>query len=178
MRKKRRITLTLVRELITYDAESGVLRWRYRDRSYFSSTRSWASWNTKHAGKVAFTARDTWGHKHGRLLGRRYAAHRLIFFWMTGRWPLVVDHIDHDRTNNRWENLRDVSAGENAQNRSLHSNNTSGACGVHYQQDAGYVAALAGRYLGVFQGFDEAVAVRTAAQIAAGFAEGHGAPRA
>jgi HNH endonuclease len=97
---------------------------------------------------------------------------------MTARWPLIVDHIDHDRTNNKWENLRDVTAEQNPQNRSLHSNNRSGACGVHYQRDAGYVAALAGRYLGAFgEQFDEAVAARQAAQIVAGFSATHGAPR-
>jgi hypothetical protein len=99
---------------------------------------------------------------------------------MTGRRPFgVIDHINHNRADNRWVNLRDISAEENAQNRLVHSNNTSGACGVHYQTDAGYVAALAGKYLGAFgEEFDEAVAVRRAAQIAAGFSLTHGAPRA
>lgn len=47
-------------------------------------------------------------------------AHRLAVYLMTGRWPdrnLFVDHIDGDRTNNKWSNLRVVNAVENARNR-------------------------------------------------------------
>jgi len=44
-------------------------------------------------------------------------AHRVIFLWMTGRWPEgVIDHIDGNRLNNKWENLRDVSQTTNIYN--------------------------------------------------------------
>ncbi len=45
-------------------------------------------------------------------------AHRLAFALMTGQWPNIVDHINRDRSDNRWSNLRDVTQRENAKNRS------------------------------------------------------------
>lgn len=48
---------------------------------------------------------------------REYRAARLAFFWMTGRWPdQFVDHIDGDRANDRWANLRPASFSQNAAN--------------------------------------------------------------
>lgn len=46
------------------------------------------------------------------------SAHRFAFLWMTGAWPIgVVDHINGDRHDNRWCNLRDVTVEQNASNR-------------------------------------------------------------
>ena len=43
--------------------------------------------------------------------GARCRANRLAWLLMTGDWPRhVIDHKDHDRTNNRWLNLRDITA--------------------------------------------------------------------
>lgn len=38
-----------------------------------------------------------------------FRAHRLAFLYMTGEWPKSdVDHIDMDRKNNKWANLREA----------------------------------------------------------------------
>lgn len=40
-------------------------------------------------------------------------SHHVAFVWMSGRYPSLVDHIDGDKANNRWANLREVSVSEN-----------------------------------------------------------------
>ncbi|HDR2785777.1 TPA: HNH endonuclease, partial [Enterobacter sichuanensis] len=37
---------------------------------------------------------------------KRYRAHRLAIFYMTGRWPKAVDHKNRIRNDNRWCNIR------------------------------------------------------------------------
>jgi HNH endonuclease len=173
MRKK--LTQNICRELLAYDPASGVLTWKRRARHWFKSDRSFNSWNSKHAGRPALVSRDTHGHLHGHVLGQLRSAHRVIFLWMTGRWPFgVIDHIDHDRTNNKWENLRDVPAEENARNKALRSDNSSGQTGIR-QSGNSWVAQIGNEYLGSFDSFDEACAERMAEQIERGFAPGHGA---
>lgn len=63
--------------------------------------------------------------------GQRFASHRLAWFYMTGKWPvLTLDHADLDKQNNRWENLREASFGQNAANQKASSKNKSGHKGV------------------------------------------------
>ena len=54
--------------------------------------------------------------------GVRYTflAHRLAYALHTGHHPThEIDHLDHDRTNNRWENLRDATRSQNTAYRDL-----------------------------------------------------------
>ena len=52
------------------------------------------------------------------MLDRKsYLAHRIIWKWMTGDDPpQLIDHINHDTHDNRWENLRLAAFTENSQN--------------------------------------------------------------
>lgn len=54
-----------------------------------------------------------------------YLAHRLAWFYMTGTWPDLIDHIDGNRNNNRWDNLRLGSASLNGLNLQKPLNNTT-----------------------------------------------------
>jgi len=40
--------------------------------------------------------------------------HRIAFAIMEGRWPHLIDHINGDKNDNSWRNLREVSSRENA----------------------------------------------------------------
>ena len=62
-----------------------------------------------------------------------YSLHRLIFAMHNGYFPLLVDHIDRNKLNNKIENLREATKSENNINAGLRKINTSGYKGVHYQ---------------------------------------------
>lgn len=61
-----------------------------------------------------------------------YKAHRLAFLAMTGSLPNgQIDHINGDRSDNRWCNLREVSFNGNVHNqRKAQKTNKSGLLGV------------------------------------------------
>jgi hypothetical protein len=56
--------------------------------------------------------------------------HQLFFKYEVG---LMADHINNKSFDNRFENIRIVTASENNRNRTIHSNNTSGKQGVSYR---------------------------------------------
>jgi hypothetical protein len=65
---------------------------------------------------------------------RIYRAHRLAWFYMKGEWPSIIDHIDSDRKNNKWNNLRLATTSQNAQNVGLTRRNKSGLKGAFWHK--------------------------------------------
>lgn len=107
--------------IIDYDPETGRFTWKRTRRGRFAK-----------AGETAGNIRKD-GYRGIVISGRRYLAHRLAWFYMTGDWPaLEVDHIDTDRDNNRWSNLREATRSQNNANERLRGCNTSGVKGVSY----------------------------------------------
>jgi len=71
------------------------------------------------------------GYRTISIDGKNYLAHRLAYFYMMGEWPSeYIDHIDGDPHNNKWENLRPVSAQQNAWNKKRKYNSYTGIKGV------------------------------------------------
>jgi hypothetical protein len=100
---------------------------------------------------------------------KRYLAHRLAVLAMTGKMPeKVVDHINRNRTDNRWTNLRCVSQVENAHNQDREAKrNSTGFVGVHRWQGryrAKIVVNHKQKHLGTFDYPDLAAAAYTAAK--------------
>jgi hypothetical protein len=163
---------------------AGTMTWRARTPEMFSHCErpehACAAWNARYAGKEAFTTDHNEGYRVGKIFGRTYRAHRVIWAMTTGAWPEdQIDHINGDPADNRIENLRAVTQSENLRNAALPRNNTSGAMGVGWHKPAGkWQAQIRGNgkqiNLGLFTNKDDAIAARAAAEKKYGFHENHG----
>lgn len=100
---------------------------------------------------------------------KRYSAHRLAWLYMTGKWPEAeIDHIDRDKHNNVFANLRECTREQNAYNLPPLSNNKCGIKGVFRYKHGSWGAHIRanGRtmYLGSFGTMEQAVFVRREAE--------------
>ncbi len=188
MTKKRKLpSPRVLRRLLSYDPETGELRWKKRPVWLFkkpsgAKTRRWRAsyWNNRYATHRAFTSKDRHGYHQGNLFNTVYRAHRLIWVLHHGTWPEAdIDHINGDRSDNRIENLRSVSRMENLQNVRLRPNNTSGIVGVSWMPKLSkwqaYINVNRKRLpLGQFKNKSDAIAARKAAEKKYGFHPNHG----
>lgn len=79
---------------------------------------------------------DGRGYIYVRFKTVLYLAHRLIYRMMVPDSidELEVDHVDEDKSNNRWKNLRAGTSSQNKYNRKHLSTNTSGYKGVTWSK--------------------------------------------
>jgi hypothetical protein len=77
-------------------------------------------WRIRKQGRQLNRPAGTWDNGYRKLVINRQPCllHRVVWVWLTGEDPgeLMVDHIDRDRGNNRWWNLRLGSAELNSVN--------------------------------------------------------------
>jgi len=114
------ITQKELKEVLRYSPETGVFTWL--------KTAS----NRVKVGDVAgYTAPDK--YKQIRIGNVLYKAHRLAFLYMEGEFPAkIVDHINHDPSDNRWVNIRHADRYINQRNMKISKRNTSGISGVSF----------------------------------------------
>lgn len=111
------ISAEFVRAYLAYDQNTGVFTWA----------------NGKKAGWV-----EPKGYVRICILGKNYQAHRLAWLWMTGNWPCgQIDHINLDKADNRWPNLREATNSQNQANTRAKRVNTSGFKGVYWHRRIG-----------------------------------------
>lgn len=80
---------------------------------------------------------DPDGYERIRHYGELYLSHRLVWLFVTGRFPKdQVDHINRIKNDNRFCNLRSCSQSENSANTNKRRNNTSGYKGVCFHKKA------------------------------------------
>jgi hypothetical protein len=106
-----------LREMLEYDPSNGAFYWKIR--------RAWAK-----AGSAAGSIGPN-GYWRISINDRSISSHRLAWLYMTGEWPTVgIDHINSDKTDNAWTNLRLATPQQQQFNQRISSRNTSGLKGV------------------------------------------------
>ena len=114
--------------------------------------------------------------------GTLYKAHRLAWLYVMGEFPakeLQIDHINHDKADNRIKNLRVVTRSENMRNAGMYKDNTSGYNGVCWRKLANkWQASIrvdgVQKHLGLFTNKEDAIAAREEANIKYNFHTNHG----
>lgn len=108
------MTRDLLRSLLQYDSITGHFVWLKQVS------------NRIKIGDIAGNL-DKDGYLLIQVCGTKYRAGRLAFLYMNGRWPThEVDHVDGNRANDAWTNLREVTRSDNVVN----SDRATGASGL------------------------------------------------
>lgn len=153
-----------------YDSVEGKLYWRVTNSVRAVAGSEVTSINSK-------------GYVCVGLNGKGYKVHRIVWDMLNPDDKLQpgdeVDHIDHDKTNNRPANLRKVSRKVNSRNQKKRATNTSGVNGVYFAKRRNkWVAQITTdgwkRSLGSFDTLEAATAARLAEETKYGFHENHG----
>ncbi len=150
--------LDLLREMLSYNPESGELRWKVK-RTPKTNVGDEAGWVSKE------------GYTYVMINYTHYAAHRIAWALHYGEdpYPHIVDHKEGVENGNAVSNLRIATDSENALNRRKQSNNTSGHRGVWYEKSRRKWRALLivrGKriFLGRYETVEEAIAARLKAE--------------
>jgi hypothetical protein len=85
----------------------------------------------KQTGDKAGSIRKN-GYCAVKINGKYDYAHRFIYLMFYGYMPKTIDHIDGNPSNNKIENLREATQGQNLCNKTKQSNNKSGIKGVFW----------------------------------------------
>ena len=145
-----------LKSLIEYRPDDGVFVWK----SVRKHNRLW---------RVAGTLRND-GYWSIMILGKSYFAHRLAFLYMTDAMPIgEIDHINGDRSDNRWCNLRQCSRAQNRMNLKVYKNSTTQVAGVSWHKRLAKWQARIGQngkriHLGYFDVIEGAIEARLLAQ--------------
>lgn len=109
-----KLTTKRLKEVLHYDPETGKFTWLLPVARRVKK------------GSPAGTLQRS-GFIHIRIDGEQHNAHRLAYFYMKGYWPEhEIAHINKNKSDNRWANIRHVTRSQNMVSRRRNSNNTSG----------------------------------------------------
>ena len=158
------ITQNRLKELLRYSPDTGTFTW-VKSRV-----------GAKEGDIAGCLAR---GYIVIRVDDELHRAHRLAWLYAHGVWPTQIDHIDHNKDNNRLSNLREASQAENMKNQTIRAAYNSCVTGVrwHNQHNIWHSQIRVGGksiHLGYFKDKFEAICARMSANNKYGFHENHG----
>lgn len=151
-----------------FDYSDGVLLWKIKPCKNMEKS------------SPAGTMRND-GYLQVRFMNKIHLIHRIVWEMFNGEIPdgMQIDHINHERSDNRIQNLRMVTKISNGRNLTKKINNTSGVTGVSWYKSRGKwrVQIMVDRksiHIGYFSDFESAVAARISANERYGFHKNHG----
>lgn len=123
------LTSSYLKSILDYDKETGIITWIKSRKNVI-------------IGSIAGTL-NLRGYWQIGINKKLYTAHRLAWLYEFGEFPLnLIDHINGVKTDNRINNLRDVTATVNAQNiLRAQSNSKTKLLGV-YKSRSGFSASI------------------------------------
>lgn len=172
------LSIEQIREMVDYNPDTGEFTWKPR----VPVTRGNKVFNSRFAGKDCGggSIKQGQGYTRIKIKGTTIKAHRLAFAVMEGFWPeQYVDHINGDKQDNRWCNLRLATKIENGRNQKLYHNNRSGKQGVWFSKSKGkwevqIGSAQSREYLGAYDNYEDAVRARECRERDLGYHDNHG----
>lgn len=165
------MTKEQLKELLSYNKETGIFTWITK-----TASRS----NRIKIGEIAGSLDHSCGYIKIQINNKSYRAHRLAWLYEYGKWPdKDLDHINHNPSDNRLCNLREVTHRENHMNKAKRKANTSGVTGVCWCKDRNkWMAQISidgkNNYLGYFDELECAIKVRKEAEAKYGYHVNHG----
>lgn len=143
----------------SYDPDTGIITWNEPPR-YKPQLKGKPAGHPNNHGYIKIIFR-----------GQGYNASRIAWKLHYREDPprdREIDHINRDRADNRIENLRLVDGSQNCLNRNVRVTNTSGVTGVKRGgwKRKRWEVSYRGKYIGIYDTLDEAIAARQAAECA------------
>ena len=99
------------------------------------------------------------GYAKVTINSKKYCVHRVVFMMQHGYLPKEIDHINCNPSDNRIENLREVTRTQNRYNVIGYKNNTSGVKGLTFNKKLNKWELSMNvngkrKYIGVFKDFE------------------------
>lgn len=162
------MSIDRMRQFLDYDPDTGKFVW-LKKRTMNS---------TANVGDEAGSI-DENGYRRLMFDGKKIRAHRLAFLFMGMAMPEQVDHINGDRSDNRWSNLRPSSAQVNPKNACRRKDSRTAVTGVTFSKQHGKWKVRVNRagvteYLGLFSNLLDAAAARISKQNSYEYSDRHG----
>lgn len=137
-----------LKHFLNYDEDTGVFTWK-----------TIAKKSNRKAGDIAGCLGKC-GYLQITINSKQYRAHNLAYLYITGNYVQGLDHINGDRTDNRFSNLRVCDQKGNSANSKIFKTNSTGIKGVTLDKKSKlYIAQIMAdsiRYRKCFKTLEEA----------------------